>query len=81
MEEAGKKFNVEKMEELVINLDECGYFLCYIDKETNFEYISLPKLIDKNKKYLEYEYQNLTKNKIGSEDYTITKQGKDYNDQ
>lgn len=74
MEDCGEKFNLEEMKELIINLDECGYFICYIDKETSFEYKSLSSLIEKNKQYLEYEYQNVTKNtNIRKGNYTITK--------
>lgn len=78
MEESGMKFNVEKMESLAINLDQCGYFICYLDKENNFEYKSLGSLMEKNKQYLEYEYTNTTNSKSNKSDFTIIKKGIDY---
>ena len=73
MEESGMKFNVDKMENLAVNLDQLGYFICYINNETNFEYKGLGSLIDKNKSYLEYEYNNSTKTITSTKDYTMTK--------
>jgi len=78
LEESGTKFNVEKMDSLAINLDNCGYFICFLDKENKFEYKSLESLIEKNKQYLEYEYQNSTNSKSNSKDFSMTKKGKDY---
>ena len=81
MNESGKKISIDNMESLMVNLDEYGYFICFIDKDTKFEYKTLPSLIEKNPQNLDYEYNNSTKTTAGSNNFTIIHQGTNHTNQ
>lgn len=59
-----------------MNLDENGYFKSFSDDKTEFK--SLQELIRHYRKFLQWEFQNKTEDKIGHSNIIFTKKGTDF---
>ena len=77
MQQKGMRLDIDKIEGITKETNEDGYLQAFVDQEGN-RYLSLKEIMEKESKYLSWEYNNETIEDLSSGIMTMTKKGKDY---
>ena len=74
MIQVGMKLDIDKLEGIRTETDQNGYFKAFVDEDGN-RYLSLKEMMEKEKRYLCWEYENITTEDLTTGILTLTKKG------